>query len=72
MHEDTGEEEKMKMITWTRPKLERFKVEYAKHKDTPEGVFVFEGNEFVVAYARYLIEYLEYNIKERSKGVRFT
>jgi hypothetical protein len=44
------------VITWTRPMLERFKTAY----DAATGdTFVFDGNEFVVAYARYLIEYLE-------------
>jgi hypothetical protein len=48
-----------KMINWTRPMLERFKKEYQKAVAAKKDTFVFDGNEFVVSYAKYLIEYLE-------------
>jgi hypothetical protein len=50
------------MINWDRPKLERFKKAYEKaivDGARPNDTFVFDGNEFVVQYAKYLIEYLE-------------
>jgi len=64
----------MKTISWTREKLEQFKHAYEAAKASyekatpqetvvthPDGndIFVFEDNEFVIAYAKYLIEYLE-------------
>lgn len=48
----------MTTINWTRPKLEQFRAEYSKHPDR-DATFMFEGHEFLVGYAKYLIEYLE-------------
>lgn len=47
------------LIRWTPESLARFKVEYLKARDVA-GVesFSFEGSEFLVSYAGYLIEYL--------------
>ena len=45
-------------IRWTQEKLARFEREYERRKDDPDAVFIFEGNEFLVSYAKYLIEYL--------------
>ncbi len=57
----------VKTIHFDEPMLKRFKTAYdvglAKNPDiakNPSGhIFVFEGNEFVYSYAKYLIEYLE-------------
>lgn len=46
-------------ITWDRPKLLRFKAAYEKAKAAGAEQFVFEEHEFLVAYAKYLIQYLE-------------
>jgi len=46
-------------ITWTLPKLKRFRRACRKADRSNAGVFTFDGHEFVVGYARYLIEYLE-------------
>jgi len=46
-----------KKISWTPAMLARFKLALADHKEN--DVIVFDGNEFVVAYGRYLVEYLE-------------
>lgn len=50
-----------KTINWTAPMLKRFKAAYSKvektHKRT--DTFSFEGNLFVLGYAKYLIEYLD-------------
>ena len=49
-----------KLINWDRPMLKRFKKAYASTEDLADDhVFVFEGNQYVRAYARYLIEFLE-------------
>lgn len=45
------------VIEWTRPKLTRFKAALKRAGDNE--CFIFEGHEFVVAYARYLVTYLE-------------
>lgn len=51
------------IVEFTPAKLRRLKCAY-KHalehqQKTGEDVFVFEENEYVVGYARYLIEHLE-------------
>ena len=48
-----------KTIKWTRPMLRLFKVEYQIAVEKKLDVFTFQGNEFVTAFAKYLIEYLE-------------
>ena len=57
------------VITWTYPKLRRFKRAYkaalVRELDNALAarpkidVFLFDGHEFVAGYAKYLIEYLE-------------
>jgi hypothetical protein len=47
-----------KMITWTRPMFERFKIAHKKAVDEKRESFMFDGNEFITNYAKYLIEYL--------------
>lgn len=49
------ENEKRPVIVWNKNKLARFKEAYAAAGE----VFEFEGNEFLKAYAKYLIQYLE-------------
>lgn len=39
--------------------LERFKQAYDVARVAAKDTFMFDGNEFVVSYAKYLIEYLE-------------
>lgn len=46
------------IFEWTRPKLVRFQADYAAAAAAGKDTFVFEGSEFVVGYAKYLIEYL--------------
>jgi predicted GTPase len=46
-------------IHWTLEKLKRFKAAYTKSQDAGETAFMFEGNDFLNTYAKYLIEYLE-------------
>lgn len=53
-------------IGWTRDLLERFKVRYKQAVLNNELRFEFEVNgekfDFITAYAKYLIEYLEINL----------
>jgi len=44
-----------KMIMWTPARLRQFKKHYAQWIDKPRAVFKFDGNEYVVGYAKYLI-----------------
>jgi len=45
-------------IVWTREKLARLIKTHAEAVRTGQAEFDFEGNHFVTAYAKYLIEYL--------------
>ena len=50
----------MPTVNWTKDKLERFRKAYVAAKDGGnDAIFKFEGYEFVVGYAKYLIEYLD-------------
>lgn len=54
------------IINWTPDTLARFKRAYAKALKDDVPTFTFEGNEFVVGYAKYLIEYLEGKFNDRA------
>lgn len=51
-------------INFDRPKLAKLKREYAKAKEAGREQFTFDGSEFLVSYAKYLIEYLETQFSE--------
>ena len=48
-----------KNVAWDRTKLERFKVVITKANEAHADSIWFDGNQYVVAYGLYLIEYLE-------------
>ena len=48
-----------KEITFDKELLEEFKIAYNKALEETQPIFVFYDNEFVVGYAKYLIQYLE-------------
>lgn len=52
-----------KTVSWSKPKLKRFKTAYQHAKDKELADFTFEGSEFDLKYAKYLIEYLEEHFK---------
>lgn len=60
-------------INWTYPMLRRFRVAYAKACIVNNGemtaTFTFDGNEFVIGYAAYLIEFLngKFGLGEKDK-----
>lgn len=55
-----------KMITWTPAMAKRLKTAYAEacKTKTKDETFMFDGHEFVLGYAKYLIEYLEMQFGE--------
>ena len=46
-------------ITWDRSLLEKFKKKYYYTVNGGAESFKFQGHEFLVAYAKYLIQYLD-------------
>lgn len=46
-------------VDFDRAKLERLKLRVKEAVEKNEETFTFEGNEFVLSYAKYFIEYLE-------------
>lgn len=50
-------------VIFTPEKLRRFKRALSRarerQQETGADVFAFEGNDYVIGYARYLVEYLE-------------
>lgn len=54
------------MIEWTKDKRERLrkacKAERAKGMNR-HGIFQFDGHDFVLGYAEYLVEYLDMRMK---------
>ena len=56
--------EDQRTIQWDRLMLNRFKEAYALHAEgDPKATFTFEGNVYVIGFAKYLIEYLEKQLK---------
>lgn len=61
------------MLVFDQAKVKLFKDAYAACKRAHRMSFTFEGNEFLVDYAKYMIEY--FNLREgtghvENKGVR--
>ena len=54
-----GEPSRVKRKGFDRAKLEKLKGAYRKALAAKEEMFTFEGDEYLVTYAKYLIEYLE-------------
>jgi hypothetical protein len=46
-------------ITFNKVSYEQFKVEYNSAVENKREMFVFKGNDFLTAYAEYMIEYLK-------------
>jgi hypothetical protein len=49
----------VEMIDFTPEKLKKFKKAYQRAVDKKSDIFIFDGSEFVVGYAKYVIEYLD-------------
>jgi hypothetical protein len=54
-----------KTVSWSKPKLKRFKTAVDHFEKTGKigGILEFDGSEFDLKYAKYLIEYLEKHFK---------
>lgn len=55
------------LIDFDVPKLNRFKKDYKKAVERGRDRFLFEENIFLTAYAKYLIEYLDNEFKQRRR-----
>lgn len=55
------------MVSFTLHDARRFKFtyEYVSKFWTKDDTFTFDGNEYVLGYAKYLIEYLEMQFGEK-------
>lgn len=53
----------MKTINWTREKLKELKAAYANALKHGASDFYLGDDQFVTAYAKYLIEYLDLQFK---------
>ena len=49
----------MNTITFNQPTYQRFKSEYQKAVNSKKQIFIFDGNELLTDYAKYMIEYLK-------------
>lgn len=50
-----------KMIEFSPKRAQRFADEHNKAIKEKKEIFMFDGNEFVTAYAHYVLEYLAMN-----------
>lgn len=47
------------VITWDKPMRERLRKAYKKAERGHQSAFIFEGNQYLTTYAKYLLEYLD-------------
>lgn len=59
-------DDKAVQVSWTSAKLKKFKAEWKAANDAEKESFTFDGNEYLVTYGRYLIEYLDYVLGEAA------
>jgi hypothetical protein len=45
-------------ISFNKESFKNFKKEYNSSVENNKEMFVFEGNEFLTSYAKYVVEYL--------------
>lgn len=50
-------------MTFTKEKLSELKKQYNISVQNNQEVFIFDGTELLVSYAKYLIQYLETQLK---------
>lgn len=55
-----------KTVSWTVEKRDEFKKAWKKADEAGVLDFTFDGNEYLVTYGRYLIEYLDYVLGEAA------
>jgi hypothetical protein len=49
----------MNTITFNLPTYQKFKKEYQNAINSKKQIFIFDGNELLTDYAKYVIEYLK-------------
>lgn len=47
------------MIHWTKPMREQLRKAYNKAEKAKQDSFIFDDNEYVTRFAKYLLEYLD-------------
>jgi hypothetical protein len=52
-----------KPVSWTKPKMKQFRAAIKHAEGSREIQFEFDGNEYDLKYAKYLLEYLEDHFK---------
>jgi len=55
-------------INWTRTKLNRFKKAIESASEQEDHVFTFDGDTFVLAYAKYLAMHLDSKLSSHTGG----
>ena len=55
------------VLNLSKADLERLKTAYRRAVDAGETQFTFDGHELVVSYAKYLIEYVEGQLKRKKR-----
>lgn len=55
----------MTMVNFNREKLRQFKKIYLAAVEDKKEIFIFDGEEYVTGYAKYVIEYLENKFKKQ-------
>lgn len=55
------------VLRLSKADLERLKTAYRSAVDAGETQFTFDGHELVVSYAKYLIEYVEGQLKRKKR-----
>ena len=51
-----------RMVTYTAETVSRLRARYDLAVDNNEEQFEFEGDEYLTAYVKYLLQYLEENL----------
>lgn len=51
-------------IEFNEARRERLRKAYQDAVESEQKIFVFDGNEYLTAYAKYLLQYLDMTIKD--------
>jgi hypothetical protein len=46
-------------VSFTPESFKKFKLKYKSAVENNQEMFVFEGNDFLTSYAKYVIEYIK-------------
>lgn len=48
-----------KMLEWNSSNVEEFREKHKLAKERDSKTFIYQGNEYVLDYAKYLLEYID-------------